>query len=242
MSPEQIAADPTGLDGRSDVYTLGVILFELLAHRLPYQLDQLPVHEVARVIQQQEPSRLGSIDTLYRGDVEIIVAKALEKDKTQRYASAGDLASDIRRDPARGSDPGPASSALYQLTQIRPATQGDGGEPGRHLRGALGGNSRFDFLCRVRRAAENARVASERTDAPPPTRATGPGSRPRWPRSRVTTLPMPPASSTRPRRLCRGGNGNICTPGSTTARPSFARPLASRYSSPISAKTSGSQH
>ena len=49
------------------------------------------------MIQQQEPSRLGSIDTLYRGDVEIIVAKALEKDKTRRYASAGDLASDIRR-------------------------------------------------------------------------------------------------------------------------------------------------
>ena len=97
MSPEQLAARPGGLDGRSDVYTLGVILFELLAHRLPYHLDQLPVHEVARVIEQQEPSRLGSIDKLYRGDVAIIVAKALEKDKRQRYASAGDLASDIRR-------------------------------------------------------------------------------------------------------------------------------------------------
>ena len=97
MSPEQLAARPSGLDGRSDVYTLGVILFELLAHRLPYYLDRLPVHEVARVIEQQEPSRLGSIDKLYRGDVAIIVAKALEKDKRQRYASAGDLASDIRR-------------------------------------------------------------------------------------------------------------------------------------------------
>ncbi len=55
------------------------------------------MHEVARVIEQQEPSRLGSIDRLYRGDVAIIVGKALEKDKRQRYASAGDLASDIRR-------------------------------------------------------------------------------------------------------------------------------------------------
>ena len=45
----------------------------------------------------EEPSRLGSIDRVYRGDVEIIVAKALEKDKTHRYASAGALASDIRR-------------------------------------------------------------------------------------------------------------------------------------------------
>src|SRR5262249_52101473 len=97
MSPEQITAHPGELDGRSDVYTLGVILFELLAHRLPYHLDQLPVHEVARVIEQQEPSRLGSIDRRYHGDVEIIVARALEKDKKRRYASAGDLASDIRR-------------------------------------------------------------------------------------------------------------------------------------------------
>ncbi len=97
MSPEQLAARPSGLDGRSDVYTLGVILFELLAHRLPYHLDSLPMHEVARVIDQEEPARLGSIDRRFRGDVEIIVAKALEKEKTRRYASAGDLASDIRR-------------------------------------------------------------------------------------------------------------------------------------------------
>ena len=97
MSPEQLSAHPSVLDGRSDVYTLGVILFELLAHRLPYHLDQLPVHEVARVIDQQEPSPLGSIDRRYRGDLEIIVAKAIEKQKKRRYASAADLASDIRR-------------------------------------------------------------------------------------------------------------------------------------------------
>jgi non-specific serine/threonine protein kinase/serine/threonine-protein kinase len=97
MSPEQLSAQPSVLDGRSDVYTLGVILFELLAHRLPYHLDQLPVHEVARVIDQQEPSRLGSVDRRYRGDLEVVVAKALEKKKAARYASAAELASDIRR-------------------------------------------------------------------------------------------------------------------------------------------------
>ncbi len=89
MSPEQIAADPSALDGRSDVYSLGVILFELLAYRLPYSIEHLPMHEVARVIQQQEPSRLGSIDTLYRGDIEIIAAKALEKDKARRVCDRG---------------------------------------------------------------------------------------------------------------------------------------------------------
>src|SRR5262249_28589878 len=97
MSPEQIAADPALIDRRSDVYTLGVILFELLADRLPYHLDHLPLPEVVRVIGEQEPSRLGSINSVFRGDVETIVAKALAKDRTRRYASAGELASDIRR-------------------------------------------------------------------------------------------------------------------------------------------------
>ncbi len=97
MSPEQLKAHPSGLDGRSDVYALGVLLYELLAERMPYQLDELPMHEVSRVIEHEEPLRLGSIARVYRGDVEVIAAKALEKDKTRRYASAGGLASDIRR-------------------------------------------------------------------------------------------------------------------------------------------------
>src|SRR5262249_29248729 len=118
MSPEQVAGHPAGLDPRSDVYALGVILFELLAHRLPYHLEHLPVHEVARVIQQQEPSRLGSVDTRYRGDVEIIVAKALEKDRTRRYATAGDLASDIRRYLRGEAILARPASALYQLRKL----------------------------------------------------------------------------------------------------------------------------
>ncbi len=157
MSPEQIAADPAGLDGRSDVYTLGVILFELLAHRLPYQLAQLPVHEVARVIREQEPSRLGSIDTIYRGDVEIIVGKTLEKDKARRYASAGDLASEIRRYLRGEAILARPASAFYQLRKFAR----------RHRALVAGASGIFVALLAgtvvsivfALRAAENARVA-----------------------------------------------------------------------------------
>ena len=76
MSPEQVAADPRRVDARSDVYTLGVILFELLAGRLPYALEHLPLPEAALVIREREPARLGSADSTFRGDVETIVGKA----------------------------------------------------------------------------------------------------------------------------------------------------------------------
>jgi WD40 repeat protein len=118
MSPEQVAGDPAALDRRSDVYSLGVILFELLAGRLPYPLEHLSLLEVAAVIREQEPSRLGSINTAFRGDVETIVGKALEKDKARRYASARELAADIRRhlgnEPIRARPP----SALYHLRKF----------------------------------------------------------------------------------------------------------------------------
>jgi WD40 repeat protein len=159
MSPEQVAGHPTGLDGRSDVYTLGVLLFELLAHRLPYHLEELPVHEVARVIQQEEPSRLGSVDTQYRGDVEIIVAKTLEKDKTRRYARAADLASDIRRHLRGEVILARPTSALYQLRKFTR----------RHKALVAGASGIFAALLLgtvvsilfALRAAENARAANK---------------------------------------------------------------------------------
>jgi WD40 repeat protein len=97
MSPEQVAADPAAIDRRADVYALGVILFELLAHRLPYRLEDRPLAEAARLIVEQDPPLLGSLDPELRGDVETIVAKALEKDPARRYPSAADLGADLRR-------------------------------------------------------------------------------------------------------------------------------------------------
>lgn len=96
MSPEQALADPLELDTRSDVYALGVILYELLAGQLPYHLSN-KLHEAVITIREQDPTSLGTVSRVFRGDVENIVAKALEKDKARRYASAADLASDIRR-------------------------------------------------------------------------------------------------------------------------------------------------
>jgi WD40 repeat protein/predicted Ser/Thr protein kinase len=118
MSPEQVTTDPGPIDHRADVYALGVILFELLAHRLPYRLEDRPLAEVARVIQEQDAPRLGSIHPELRGDVETIVAKALEKDPRRRYATAADLGADLRRwlahEPIRARPP----SALYHLRKF----------------------------------------------------------------------------------------------------------------------------
>lgn len=97
MSPEQVSGDPAELDTRSDVYALGTIAYELLAGRLPHDISKCLIHEAVRVIREEEPLRLSSIDRTLRGDIETIVGKALEKDKARRYPSAESLASDIRR-------------------------------------------------------------------------------------------------------------------------------------------------
>ncbi len=97
MSPEQVVADPLELDIRTDVYSLGLILFEMLAGRLPYKTERTRLHEAMRVIREEEPPALGTLDRSFRGDIETIVGKAIEKDKARRYASAASLASDIRR-------------------------------------------------------------------------------------------------------------------------------------------------
>jgi serine/threonine protein kinase len=117
MSPEQVMADPLELDTRSDVYALGVILYELLAKRLPYQLShQLP--EAVRAIREEDPTKLSSINRAYRGDVETIVAKALEKDKRRRYTSPAALATDIRRYIADEPIMARPASTSYQLRRF----------------------------------------------------------------------------------------------------------------------------
>jgi hypothetical protein len=97
MSPEQVMASPDALDPRSDVYSIGVILYELLAGRLPHDISQSQLHDAMRVILEEDPPPLGSYNRQCRGDVEIIVGKALERDKNRRYSSAADLSADLQR-------------------------------------------------------------------------------------------------------------------------------------------------
>ncbi|MGE3781073.1 MAG: serine/threonine protein kinase, partial [Pirellulaceae bacterium] len=118
MSPEQVGGLPQTLTIRSDVYSLGVILFELLSNRRPYQLDHLSLPEVSRVIREHEPFRRSARDSIFRGELGTIVEKAMEKDKSRRYASAGELATDIRRylndEPIRARPP----SATYRMQKF----------------------------------------------------------------------------------------------------------------------------
>ena len=112
MSPEQVLADPIQLDARSDVYSLGVVLYELLAGRLPYEVKrQLP--EAARAVREQDPAPLS-----VPRDLEIIVRKALEKDKARRYASAADLAGDLNRFLANEPILARPPSAMYQARKF----------------------------------------------------------------------------------------------------------------------------
>ena len=97
MSPEQASGRHADTGPRSDVYSLGVLCFELLTGQLPYSVIGLPPALVARAIEEEEPSRLGSISERLRGPLEWIVARALEKNPRERYESAAALASDLRR-------------------------------------------------------------------------------------------------------------------------------------------------
>lgn len=118
MSPEQIAGDPGLLDTRSDVYALGVILYELLGGRLPHDVRNRSIPDALCIIRNEEPSRLGTVDSALRGDAETIVAKALEKDRERRYGAASELAADIRRHLKSEPISARPASRMYQFRKF----------------------------------------------------------------------------------------------------------------------------
>jgi hypothetical protein len=94
MSPEQAAATPDLIDVRTDVYALGMILYNILTGRYPYEVTG-PVLKVLRNIQEVEPVRPSRIIRRFDSDMEAILLTSLEKDRTRRYQSVAGFQSDI---------------------------------------------------------------------------------------------------------------------------------------------------
>lgn len=121
MSPEQCDADPLGLDTRSDVYSLGVVLYKLLCGDLPYDVSKSSIHVAARVICEQEPISPSAVDRRLRGNLEAIVLKAIEKERDRRYESAASLGDDIRRhlnrEPVLARSPGMFARLCHVVTR-----------------------------------------------------------------------------------------------------------------------------
>ncbi len=147
MSPEQSQMSGLDIDTRSDIYSLGVLLYELLTGSTPLErgrLREAAFAEVLRRIREEDPPRPSTrlettqqtasiaaqrsteparLARLVRGDLDWIVMKALEKDRTRRYESAGGLARDVQRhlagDPVEAGPP----SALYRLGRFAQASR-----------------------------------------------------------------------------------------------------------------------
>ena len=97
MAPEQARGDHAAVDARADVYALGAMLFELLAGRLPLELDGLDLLQAVQFLCEVEPARLRQLRPELPADLDAILAKALEKEPRRRYASAGELGADLDR-------------------------------------------------------------------------------------------------------------------------------------------------
>lgn len=97
MSPEQLSADPSEIDVRSDVYALGVMLYELLAGRLPWDLDRAVLAEAARAVLHESLPVMRRDGRRLPEDLQAIVWKAMARERDRRYPSVEELRQDLAR-------------------------------------------------------------------------------------------------------------------------------------------------
>lgn len=118
MSPEEARGDVSNIDVRADVYSLGVIFYELLTHRLPYTVSRLALPEAVRIICEQPPARPSSLDRSLRGDLETMALKALEKEPGRRFQTVAEFDGDLERHLASLPIRARRGSAWYRVRKF----------------------------------------------------------------------------------------------------------------------------